>query len=112
MPDVASPVVAENTMYLFTSGGTVIGLNASTGEEIFEENFDNGFYSSPVVVGGKIIAINLDGKLIVVTPSSERFILEAEHELGESVMATPAFAQGRIIIRTVDNQLLCLEAAP
>lgn len=112
MPDVASPVAAENTMYLFTSGGTVIGLNASTGEELFEENFDNGFYSSPVVVGGKIIAVNLDGKLIVVTPSSERFILEAEHDLEKSVVAIPAFAQGRIIIRTVDNQLLCLEAAP
>ncbi len=112
MPDVASPVVADNTMYLFTSGGSVIALNATTGEELFEENFDNGFYASPVVVDSKIIAVNLDGKLLVVTPSSERFLLAAEHDLGRQVVAIPAFARGRIVIRTVDNQLLCLEAAP
>ncbi len=112
MPDVASPVVAQNTMYLFTSGGSVIALNATTGEEVFEENFDNGFYASPVVVDGKIIAVNLDGKLLVVEPSPDRFILTAEHDLGAQVVAIPAFAQARIIIRTTDNRLLCLETAP
>ena len=111
MPDVASPVVAAGVMYLFTSGGSVITLDAKNGEELYEENFDNGFYASPVLVDGRIVAVNMDGLLLVVEPSRESFKVVGRYEIGKKVLATPAFAQQRLIIRSMDNELVCLEAA-
>lgn len=111
MPDVASPAVAAGVMYLFTSGGSVIGLDATNGEELYEENFDNGFYSSPLCVDGRIVAVNLDGLLLVVEPSRDSFKVVERYEIGKKVLATPAIAQRRLIIRCQDNELICLEAA-
>ena len=109
MPDVASSVVAGGVMYLFTSGGSIIALDATTGEELYEENYDNGFYSSPILLENRIVAVNLDGLLLLIEPSREKWLELASFDLKRKVVATPAFAAGKIIIRTMNNELLCLE---
>ena len=111
LPDVASPVVAGGVMYLFSSGGTVIALDAASGEELYEENFDNGFYASPVVLEERIVAVNMDGLLLLIEPSREKWLQLATFELGRKIVATPAFAGGKIVFRTMNNELLCLEGS-
>ena len=39
-PDVASAVLYNDLYILFTSGGSVLGIDAKDGKELFEENFD------------------------------------------------------------------------
>ena len=111
-PDVASPVLAGNTFILFTSGGSVIGLNAEDGKELYEKNFDSGFYASPVVMGDRIVAVNLDGDLFLLKPSAKDLTIEGKFSAGKKVVAVPAFHRGNIILRTADNDLLYLESAP
>lgn len=111
-PDVASPIIVGNTFILFSSGGSVIGIDAENGKELYEKSFDNGFYASPVILGGKIVAVNLDGDLFLLTPTSNDLITEGKFSLGKKVVSIPAFVDGNIIIRTFDNELLCLESAP
>lgn len=109
MPDVASPIVADGVMYLFCSGGSVIALDAENGSELYEENFASGFYASPVLLEGKIVAVNMDGLLLLIQPSAEKWIQLATYESGRKVLATPAFAKGKIILRSMTNELICLE---
>jgi len=111
LPDVASPVVANGVMYLFSSGGSVIALDAKTGEELYEENFTNGFYASPLVLEGRIVAVNMDGLMLLIEPSRDKWLQLASFELGRKIVATPAFAAGKIIFRTMNNELLCLEGS-
>ena len=111
-PDVSSPVKLGNQFILFGSGGTIIAIDAKSGEELYEEDLDNGFYSSPVVVGGKIVAITLDGDLLKLSPSEGKLQTEGKYSIGTKVVATPAFHQGAIIVRTAENKLISLEAKP
>ena len=109
-PDVASAVLFGDQYLLFGSGGTIIGIDASDGHELYEEDLDNGFYSSPVAVGGKIVAVDLDGVLYEFEPGAEKLETVGKYELGKSVVCVPAFHKGNVILRTKDNKLICLEA--
>ncbi len=109
-PDVASAVLFGDQYLLFGSGGTIIAIDAKDGHELYEENLDNGFYSSPVAVGGKVVAVNMDGVLYEFEPGAEKLETVGKYELGKSVVCVPAFHNGDIILRTRNNELICLEA--
>ena len=111
-PDVASAVLYNGIYLLFTSGGSVLGVDAKDGKELFEANFDNGFYASPVAVGGKIIAANLDGDLLLLSATREKLTVEAKYSMNTKLFAVPALAGGNLIVRTGANDLICLEAEP
>jgi outer membrane protein assembly factor BamB len=106
LPEISSPVAAENLFFIATSAGDVVCLDAATGEEKWQHEFDEGFNSSPVLVGSRIYAIDLAGVVHI-------FGAAAEYEeigtvaLGEPVYSTPAFMDGRIYIRG-DNNLFCI----
>ena len=109
-PDVASAVLFGDQYLLFGSGGTIIAIDAADGHELYEEDLDNGFYSSPVAVGGKIVAVDMDGVLYEFEPGTDKLETIGKYELGKSVVCVPAFHKGNVILRTRDNTLICLEA--
>ena len=109
-PDVASAVLLGDQYLLFGSGGTVISIDAEDGHELYEEDLDNGFYSSPVVIGGKIVAVDLDGVLYQFEPGEDKLTATGKYEVGKKVVCVPAFHKGNVILRTTDNELICLEA--
>ena len=109
-PDVASAVLFGDQYLLFGSGGTIIAIDAKDGRELYEEDLDNGFYSSPVAVGGKVVAVDLDGVLYAFEPEEDEIEVKGKFELGKKVVCVPAFHKGNIILRTTDNELICLEA--
>ena len=87
-----------------------IAIDAADGHELYEEDLDNGFYSSPVAVGGKVVAVDLDGVLYQFEPGADRIETAGKYELGRKVVCVPAFHKGDVILRTADNELVCLEA--
>ena len=109
-PDVASAVLFGDQYLLFGSGGTIIGIDATDGHELYEVNLDNGFYSSPVAVGGRVVAVNMDGVLYEFEPGADKLETVGKYELGKSVVCVPAFHKGNVILRTMENELVCLEA--
>ena len=109
-PDVASAVLFGDQYLLFGSGGTIVAIDAADGHELYEEDLDNGFYASPVTVGGKVVAVDLDGVLYQFEPEEDEIEIEDKYELGKKVVCVPAFHKGDIILRTDDNELVCLEA--
>ena len=111
-PDVASAVLFGDQYLLFGSGGTIIAIDAADGHELYEEDLDNGFYSSPVAVGGKIVAIDLDGVLYQFEPGTDKIETVGKYELGRKVVCVPAFHKGDVILRTAENELICLEVKP
>ena len=111
-PDVASAVLYGDQYLLFGSGGTIIAIDAKDGHELYEEDLDSGFYASPVAVGGKIVAVDLDGVLYEFEPGADKIEIQGKYELGKKVVCVPAFHKGNIILRTAENELICLEAKP
>ncbi len=109
LPEVSSPVGDGERFYLGTAIGDVVCLDAETGEEHWAEEMDEGFYSSPVLVGEYIYVADMGGTMHILK-ASDTYEPLAALPLGEPTYATPAFMDGRIYVRT-ETQLYCIEAS-
>lgn len=98
LSDVPSPVATKDLLFLATSYGVVICYDAKTGEKYWEQEFDNGFYSSPMLVEGKIYLMDMGGNMHIFKAEKE-FVSLGTFSIGEDGMTTPAFSEGNIYIR-------------
>ena len=98
LPDASSPVASGKYLVVATGYGTVSCLDLHSGTLFWEEEFDDGFYSSPVIVDGRVYVSDLEG-VTHVFKLGEQYEAIAALPLGEAVTATPAFLDGVIYIR-------------
>ncbi len=106
LPDVSSPLATGNIVLTASSAGVITCLNAIDGTLHWMEEFDDGFYSSPVLVGDNVYLMDMTGLMRIFKASSEYQLL-GQCELGEPSTCTPAFLDGRMYIRTEKN-LYCI----
>ena len=106
LSEVSSPVAAEDYLFVAASWGTVSCFNRKTGERHWYHDFDDGFYSSPILVGDNVYLIDMQGVMMIFKADKE-FQLINRCELGERAVATPAYMNGRIFIRGVKH-LFCI----
>lgn len=107
--DVPTPVAFSGKVYVCTDSGGVACLDLQTGKTLWSGEVEKHrlhYSSSPVIADGKIYITREDGKTFVLEQGSEFKVL-SENELGEQTVASPAFVDGRILIRTFDA-LYCI----
>ena len=106
LAEVASPLATEDFVFVAASYGTVSCYDSKTGERYWFHDFDKGFYSSPVLAGDNVYAMDITGAMMIFKASKE-FSLVNTCELGESAVTIPAFMHDRIYIRGFEN-LYCI----
>ena len=106
MSDASSPVANEMFLCQVTSSGLLTCYDAKTGKLLWEHQLDDGAWASPTLVGSLVYLPQADGKTVMFA-LAERFQLAGTAALGEPVYATPAFCDGRIIIRG-GKHLFCI----
>lgn len=99
LPDASSPVAWKDYLFIATAEGDVACFNAKDGTVLWNHNFDNGFYASPVVVDEKVYLMDRTGVMHIIK-ADKKFILISEPKIGEKTDCTPAFSNGHIYIRT------------
>jgi outer membrane protein assembly factor BamB len=109
VPNIPTPVVAGDLLFLWHDRGTVSCLDIATGHEHWRERVGGKFHSSPLRIGDRIFCTSLDGEVVVLAASKD-FQLLARNALGEPCTATPAVADNRIYFRT-ESSLISLGAA-
>jgi outer membrane protein assembly factor BamB len=109
LPEISSPVGDGERFYFGTAIGDLVSLNATTGEEAWVHECEDGFSSSPVLVGDLLYVGDMAGNMYIMK-ASDTFELVAQIPMGEPVYATPAFLDGRMYIRT-ETKLYCIEAS-
>jgi outer membrane protein assembly factor BamB len=109
LPEVASPVATEKHCYIATSLGEIVCLDIETGAKVWGHEFDEGFYSSPILVGDRIYALDLEGTMQIFK-AGPQFELIGSPKLAEPTHATPAYLDGRIYVRT-EKHIVCIEEA-
>jgi outer membrane protein assembly factor BamB len=101
-PDVPSPLVVDGLAYLCREDGTLICLDAKSGEEFYvKRTHSDRHRASPVYADGKIYLTARDGTVTVVKPGNEFEVL-ATNVMGESISSSPAISNGRIYLRTFE----------
>ncbi len=106
LPEVASPVAIHGLLYIATSYGVIACFDAKSGEIVWEYECDQGFYASPIIADNKVYFMDRDGIMHIFT-TEKTMKLVGEPELGEQSVSTPAFADGKIIIRGYSH-LFCI----
>jgi outer membrane protein assembly factor BamB len=106
VPNIPTPVVAGDLLFVWHDRGTVSCLDAATGKQHWRERVSGKFHSSPVRIANRIFGTSLDGEVFVLAASKDYQLL-ARNSLGEPCTATPAVADNRIYFRT-ESSLICL----
>lgn len=106
LPEVSSPVATKENLYLATSYGVVASFDTQTGELRKEHELDAEFYSSPVIAEGKVYLFSTDGKMHIFSANND-FNLIRSFDTGERTFATPAFTDGKIVVRT-EKSIYCV----
>lgn len=107
---IPSNLVYDGYVYLLNDQGILTCLDADTGKIVYEGGrmpVAQRFSASPVAFEGKFLMLGNDGDVFVVQAGPEFEVL-AVNSMGEGIWASPAIADGRIYIRTLD-QLWAIE---
>jgi outer membrane protein assembly factor BamB len=108
LPDAASPVANEKYLIVPTAFGVISCLDVESGKMLWEHEFDQGFSSSPILVGDRVYICDLSGNVQIFKMTSE-FELVGTADVSEPVYATPAFVDDRIYVRSLSH-LFCIRA--
>lgn len=106
LPEVSSPVATKDNLYLATSYGVVAAFDTQTGALRKEHELNTEFYSSPVIAEGKIYLFSNEGKMHIFSANND-FNLISSFDTGEKTFATPAFTDGKIVVRT-EKSIYCV----
>jgi outer membrane protein assembly factor BamB len=99
--NLSSPIVVGEQLFVVKKGGLSSSFDAATGKTHWElgriRNIGD-YFSSPVAGDGKIYVTGENGFIVVLSQGSKLNVL-AKNDMGESCLATPAIADGRLYIR-------------
>lgn len=99
-PDVPSPLILGDLVYLCMENGDLGILKAKTGEQLdYQRTHRQRHRASPVYADGHLYLTARDGKTTVVK-AAEKVEVVAENDLAEDVSASPAISNGVIYIRS------------
>jgi sugar lactone lactonase YvrE/outer membrane protein assembly factor BamB/enterochelin esterase-like enzyme len=98
-PNMSSPLVVGDELYMVSDKGVATCLDAKTGVPVWSERLGGNFSSSPLLADGRIYVGNRDGATFVIKPG-RTFALEATNQLEGQIMATPAAVDRAIYLRT------------
>lgn len=108
-PYVPTPLYHAGRLYLISDGGIASAIEAATGKEIWSERLPGAeFFSSPVLIDGKIYVPSTKGEMFVFA-AGDTFNLIGRSPLGEGTHSTPAVDGGRIYVKTFTH-LVCIGA--
>lgn len=113
-PYMPSPVIFEERLYVLDNGGVLSCYSMQDGTRLYRKRIRNNeataFTASPVIANGHLIAVSEIGISFVVKLSSEAEVVST-NVLGEAVLASPAIAGDKLLIRG-EKHLYAIEARP
>lgn len=102
-----TPVVKGDRLWQISEAGIASCLDVGTGKVIWQERVGGNFGGSPIWVGGNIVAVSVEGKLVTLA-AADQYRKLGEFDLGEPSQSTPAVAGARVLVRT-ERSLVCLQ---
>jgi outer membrane protein assembly factor BamB len=102
VPQLPSPILFAGVLYMVNDNGIVTTLNPETGEVIKQGRLagaPGAVFASPTAADGHLFVTTEAGAVVVVAPGGD-LAVKGVNDLREDTYATPAFADGRIYVRS------------
>lgn len=103
---VPTPAVDGDYLMMVSDNGLVSRVRLPDGEVIWSKRLGGNYGASPIIVSDKMLTISLDGIASIIAADNEYTKL-GEVDLGAGVGASPAFGNGKLLLR-VGDELRCL----
>jgi outer membrane protein assembly factor BamB len=108
VPNVPSPVIVGERLFMVSDKGVATALDAKTGKLLWSERLAGTFAASLLAFGSTLYAFDEDGKTFLFE-ASDTFKELGQNELKGRVQASPAVDQGYLFVRT-DHRLVKIGA--
>jgi outer membrane protein assembly factor BamB len=106
-PAYATPLCYRDRLYVINNVTEILHCaDLRTGKVLWRQRLKGSFSASPVAAEGRLYLVNEDGVTFVVEPGDEAHVV-GTNALGETMLATPAIAEGAILLRS-DQHLYCV----
>jgi outer membrane protein assembly factor BamB len=104
IPEIPSPVLFKDRLYMVRSGGLLSAINSATGKPLYSERLGgSGQYSaSPVIANGHLYLASETGQ-ITIAKAGDTFEIVHQHKLGASIHVSPAFDASTLYIRSTKH---------
>lgn len=98
---VPTPLIYHGLTFLWGDAGIVNCIDTATGEPVYDkpQRIGGNFFSSPICIDGKIYCASREGEMVVI-PATRDFEILGRSQFDSGIYATPAVADGRLIVRT------------
>jgi outer membrane protein assembly factor BamB len=102
LPDISSPVSNGELVFTVTSGGLLACFEARDGKKLWEHDFEAECHASPSILGRTVLIVGNKGDVIGAAAGRE-FKELFRVKLDDEFQASPAFADGKVILRGANN---------
>jgi outer membrane protein assembly factor BamB len=99
-PGTPSPLVAGDRVLSLNDNGVLSCGDVSDGKRLWQVRLTGPFSATPVAANGFLYCVSEKGLLQVVDATKPEGALVSELSLGETVLGTPAIAQGALWVRS------------
>jgi outer membrane protein assembly factor BamB/ferredoxin len=106
LPNIVSPLANERYYLHVHSYGAVVCYGAVDGRILWQHDFQTSMTPSPSLVGNTVYLPSRQGDMFLFD-FGDRFSLKDTCKVGEKTSASPAFVEGRILIRG-EKKLFCI----
>lgn len=106
VPNVSSPLLIGNELYMASDNGIASCIDAATGKPYWKERIGKRFWAAPLYADGKIYFFDRSGTTTVVEPGTT-FKELAVNQLDGTLLSSAAAVDGALILRT-DQGLYCI----
>ena len=103
MPPRASPIFFKGLLFVVDRNGYISCLEAKTGKSLWQKRMKGRFSASPILANNLIYFFNEDTVCTIIKPTRELDIVTENKLSSDKLMATPAFDENSIYIRTENN---------
>ena len=100
MPPRASPIIIKGLLFVVDRNGYISCIEAKTGKSIWQKRMKGRFSASPILANNLIYFFNEDTVCTIIKPTRGLEIVAENKLSGDKLMATPAFDENSIYIRT------------
>lgn len=104
-PYVPTAVIKDGMLFIVDDKGIASCVDAKTGKSKWTKRIGGNFSASPIIVGDQMLLTSLEGEATVLSATGN-YQKIGQVDLGASIGATPAFADGNLLIR-VGDELRC-----